>query len=245
MLTHFHTHGNQCMRSKTIEWLGVEGGPWIKDAIYHNLVWGYGWASKIGQECIENWKYVHLCFKLLVHLHAIGIRKDSQWWEPDSFLRTLNWKQILDLEIAAKLLPHVNSPFTILIYDLVMLGISFIYSTQDAPKTLAMKAYLSAASSITFCVGRPAPWPALRSILPMMGLVCGLFSKLVHRTYCMVANNFNECSGTTRSSWSAVSSIVDGYWDSWSGDCSHGLLTLCSGEYLISHWNSSSLSEQP
>lgn len=214
MLTHFHTHGNQCMRSKTIEWLGVEGGPWIKDAIYHNLVWGYGWASKIGQECIENWKYVHLCFKLLVHLHAIGIRKDSQWWEPDSFLRTLNWKQILDLEIAAKLLPHVNSPFTILIYDLVMLGISFIYSTQDAPKTLAMKAYLSAASSIcntgitfnsvtvnwsrkwpgtitsenltTFCVGRPAPWPALRSILPMMGLVCGLFSKLVHRTYCMV-----------------------------------------------------------
>ena len=49
------------------------------------------------------------------------------------------------------------------------------------------------------------------------------------------ANNFNECNGTTRSSWSAVNSMVDGYWADWSEDFSQGLPTLCSGEYLRSN----------
>lgn len=50
----------------------------------------------------------------------------------------------------------------------------------------------------------------------------------------LTANNFNECNGTTRSSWSAVNNMVDGYCVDLSGSCSHGLLTLCRGEYLKS-----------
>ena len=128
-----------------------------------------------------------------------------------------------------------------------------------------------------FCVGPPAPCPALHSMRrPIIGLVCGLFSKHVLTTYCKVlkrkighmytytkwcsigkkkdkndflgmqmsldyefhsekrltANSFNKCNGTTLSSWSAVNSMVGAYWWDWLGCCSHGLLTLCRGEYL-------------
>lgn len=80
------------------------------------------------------------------------------------------------------------------------------------------------------------------------GLVC---LRLRPTTYCRVAINFSECRGTTRSSWSAVSSSIEGYWM----PSSSGSLTLWSGEYLrrihkhlyifssrsskkaISHWN--------
>jgi len=51
----------------------------------------------------------------------------------------------------------------------------------------------------------------------------------------LTANSFNECNGTTRSSWSAVNSIVGGCWIDLSGCCSHGLRTLCNGEYLKQH----------
>ena len=40
--------------------------------------------------------------------------------------------------------------------------------------------------------------------------------------------NLNECSGTTRSSWSAVNSSTAGYWT-----LSGGTDMLCSGEYLV------------
>lgn len=50
-----------------------------------------------------------------------------------------------------------------------------------------------------FFVGRPAPWPALHSMRPMIGLVCGLFSKLLHSTYCMVCQ-----ISKTKMSWSII-----------------------------------------
>ena len=45
---------------------------------------------------------------------------------------------------------------------------------------------------------------------------------------CSCEMNLNECSGTTRSSWSAVSSSTAGYWTS-----GGGTVMLCSGEYLV------------
>ncbi len=46
----------------------------------------------------------------------------------------------------------------------------------------------------------------------------------------LTAKSFKEWRGTTRSSWSAVNSMVAGYCTP--GVCSHGRRTLCSGEYL-------------
>ena len=68
-------------------------------------------------------------------------------------------------------------------------------------------------------------------IRPTIGLVCGLFSTLLHWMYCIVARSFKEWSGTTRSSWSAVNNIVAGYCKFCTA-VSHGLFTLCNGEYL-------------
>lgn len=56
--------------------------------------------------------------------------------------------------------------------------------------------------------------------------------KLIINNLILTASNFKECSGTTRSSWSAVNNMVDGYWVTLSAESSHGLLTLCRGEYL-------------
>lgn len=134
-----------------------------------------------------------------------------------------------------------------------------------------------------FLVGRPDPCPAFVSMRAIIGLDCGLFSKLVQSSYCNVclacknehlienihtaywtikntklhsqkdqqvhrsvhklfkdfrkvwemhtASSFKECRGTTRSSWSAVRSMVEGYWTEVE-PFSHGRLTLCNGEYL-------------
>lgn len=94
-------------------------------------------------------------------------------------------------------------------------GLGSLYSIQWAPNILAINPYRSAASSICgqqqqqliltcykdnptipnvvgsefitiFCVGRPAPCPALHSIRAIIGFVWGLLSMLVTRTYCMV-----------------------------------------------------------
>ena len=49
------------------------------------------------------------------------------------------------------------------------------------------------------------------------------------------ARNLSVCDGTTRSSWSAVSSMVGGYWRPRRGSSpasSHGRRTLWRGEYL-------------
>lgn len=101
----------------------------------------------------------------------------------------------------------------------------FAYSIHSRFRHRAIKANISDTSSITLAVGFPAPCPALVSTWMRSGLVCLL---LRPTTYCRVAMNFSECRGTTRSSWSAVSSSVEGYWM----PSSSGSLTLCSGEYL-------------
>lgn len=124
----------------------------------------------------------------------------------------------------------------------------FAYSIQSRFRQRAIKANISDTSSITLAVGFPAPCPALVSTWMRSGLVC---LRLRPTTYCRVAINFSECRGTTRSSWSAVSSSVAGYWM----PSSSGSLTLWSGEYLrrvhkylyifssssnkkvLSHWN--------
>ena len=54
------------------------------------------------------------------------------------------------------------------------------------------------------------------------------------------ARNLSVCDGTTRSSWSAVSSMVGGYWP-WPPRrgppaASHGRRTLWRGEYLHRRW---------
>ena len=49
----------------------------------------------------------------------------------------------------------------------------------------------------------------------------------------LTANNFSECNGTTRSSWSAVNNMVAGYWHWLPELCSQGLRTLWRGEYLV------------
>ena len=58
------------------------------------------------------------------------------------------------------------------------------------------------------------------------------------------ARNLSVCDGTTRSSWSAVSSMVGGYWPwPWPWPprrglpaASHGRRTLWRGEYLHRRW---------
>ena len=79
------------------------------------------------------------------------------------------------------------------------------------------KAYMSAASSIRFDVGLPAPWPAFDSMRMSTGASPAW-------QYCIWAANLNEWAGTTRSSWSAVITSVAGY--------STPSRMLCSGEYL-------------
>lgn len=100
-----------------------------------------------------------------------------------------------------------------------------VYSIHSRFRHRAIKANMSDASSITLAVGFPAPWPALVSTWMSSGLVC---LGLGLTTYCSVAINFREWRGTTRSSWSAVSSKVAGYWTP--SPC--GNLILWSGEYL-------------
>lgn len=101
----------------------------------------------------------------------------------------------------------------------------FSYSIHSRFRHRATKANISDTSSITLAVGFPAPCPALVSTWMRSGLVCLLLRPTM---YCRVAMNFRECRGTTRSSWSAVRSSVEGYWMS----SSSGNLTLWSGEYL-------------
>lgn len=101
----------------------------------------------------------------------------------------------------------------------------FAYSIQSRFRHRAIKANISDTSSITLAVGFPAPCPALVSTWMRSGLVC---LRLRPTTYCKVAMNFSEWRGTTRSSWSAVRSSVEGYWM----PSSSGSLILWSGEYL-------------
>ncbi len=77
---------------------------------------------------------------------------------------------------------------------------------------------MSARSSMILSVGLPAPWPAFVSmrIRTGAGPACAA---------CSVAVNLKLCSGTTRSSWSAVVTNVAGYFVP-------GLI-VCSGEYFI------------
>lgn len=100
-----------------------------------------------------------------------------------------------------------------------------IYGIQSMFRHRAMNANMSETSSITLAVGFPAPWPALVSTWISRGLLC---FRLRPTMYWRVAMNFRECSGTTRSSWSAVRRSMDGYWMS----SVSGNFTLCSGEYL-------------
>lgn len=101
----------------------------------------------------------------------------------------------------------------------------FAYSIHSRFRQRAIKANISDTSSITLAVGFPAPCPALVSTWMRSGLVC---LRLRPTMYCRVAINFSECRGTTRSSWSAVRSSVEGYWM----PSSSGSLILWSGEYL-------------
>ena len=78
-------------------------------------------------------------------------------------------------------------------------------------------AYMSAASSIRFEVGLPAPWPAFDSMRIRIG------ASPAWACY-IAAANLNEWAGTTRSSWSAVVTSVAGYFTP--------SFILCSGEYL-------------
>lgn len=91
----------------------------------------------------------------------------------------------------------------------------------------AMNANISETSSITLAVGFPAPWPALVSTWMSKGLLC---FRLRPTMYWSVAMNLRECSGTTRSSWSAVRRSMEGYWM----PSASGSFTLCRGEYLQS-----------
>src|SRR5690606_12753575 len=71
------------------------------------------------------------------------------------------------------------------------------------PRCFTRNASTSAASSICFEVGLPAPWPARVSTRINTGLshACTSWSRAV---------NLNEWPGTTRSSWSAVVTSVAG-----------------------------------
>src|SRR5665213_3681283 len=76
-------------------------------------------------------------------------------------------------------------------------------SLSETPSTFTRKAKRSAASSITFPVGFPAPCPAFVSIRISTGASPACAA-------CSAAANLNECAGKTRSSWSAVTINVGG-----------------------------------
>ena len=59
---------------------------------------------------------------------------------------------------------------------------------------------MEAALLTIFSVGLPKPWPALVSMRAIIGVSANFSPSLC----CSWAINLNECSGTTRSSWSAV-----------------------------------------
>src|SRR5439155_15697301 len=95
---------------------------------------------------------------------------------------------------------------------------------------LTRNAHWSAASSMIFAVGRPAPWPARVSIRASTGAGPDW-------QYCSWAMNLKLWLGTTRSSVSAVVTSVAGY--------AVPGFRLWYGEILYSALNSSGSSELP